>query len=565
MIYKDKLTYIKNAIMMVVLLGTFSSCDDYLREEPTAQFTADFVYNTPEGLEAGVVALYNLQRAFFEDLSNNGSNCMILDAKDDLTIPRNAEIANIGRMFTGTTPENSGVYGHYWNNYYRIVERANALIHAAEKIQGMDEAKRIQVLAQAKFFRAHSVFVLYRTFNNVFVTTEPTSFENAFRLVNEVTPPAQIYSLVNDDLTFAIANLAWTNPQTGRITQGAARHLKAEVALWQQNWAEAKLQAEAVIDPATVGGPAGVHSLVASTGLVFKGDQNHKEALWNLQWKVQVSGTPHKINFNLMPNYAELIPGSKYTVEQGGRGFSWLTINNYLRDLLAEDPNDTRIKGSYYIKDYVYNDPATLPAGKTLGEVIVHNDWKEFAATASNRNFWFIRLNAGCKKYFPDDGVPTVDTQTKNIMMSRLAETFLFAAEANLMLGNIGTSADGPLAQTALGQLNAVRKRAATAPLEAITMQDILDEQARELAFEGRRWYMLKRTGNLYDYVVDHAGYGKRGDLSLESSVHDNTPEDPYPYRNDARRGMKPHFVNWAIPSSIKNLLGPDYPQNEGY
>lgn len=44
--------------------------------------------------------------------------------------------------------------------------------------------------------------------------------------------------------------------------------------------------------------------------------------------------------------------------------------------------------------------------------------------------------------------------------MARLAETFLFASEANLMLNNIGTVTDGPLAGTALGQLNAVRSRA---------------------------------------------------------------------------------------------------------
>src|SRR5690606_14126725 len=151
----------------------------------------------------------------------------------------------------------------------------------------------------------------------------------------------------------------------------------------------------------------------------------------------------------------------------------------------------------------------------------------------------------------------TVDTQTKNIMMARLAETYLYAAEANLMLGN---------AATALEQLNAVRKRAGTAALDKLTLEDILDEQARELAFEGRRWYMLKRTGKLYEYTVDHAGYGKRGDLSAENSPgHANTPEDPFPFRSEARTRMRPHMVNWAIPLAEMNLLGDSYPQNEGY
>lgn len=546
---KNNIKHLKWSLLLSISVF-FSSCDSFLDENPTSQFTADFVFNSPAGLEAGVVGLYNFQRAFWENLAANGSSPIIIDSRDDLTIPRGGEISNSGRMRNGTTPENSGVLGNYWRTYYRIADRANAIIQAAENIEGMDEAQKSKVIAQAKFFRANSYFTLYKLFNNIFVTTEPTTPENALDIIQDKTPKEQIFQLINDDLTFAISNLEWTTPEFGRITQGAARHLKAEVALWQQDWAEAKSQSEAVIN-------SGSHSLVAQTGLVFKGDLKNSETLWALQWKRQVNGTPHKINFNLMPNYAELIPGSKYTVEQGGRGFGWLTINNYLRDLLNEDPNDTRIKGTYYMQDYVYNDAATIPADKTLGEKIIHKDWQEFAATAGNRNFFFIRLNAGCKKYFPDDGIPTEDLQTKNIMMSRLAETYLYAAEANMRLGNDGL---------AIQQLNAVRNRAGAASVGTINIETILDEQARELAFEGRRWYMLKRTGKLFEYVVDHAGYGKAGDLSLENQgTHANTPEDPFTYRNDARRAMQPHMVNWPIPINEIRLLGPNYPQNEGY
>jgi hypothetical protein len=550
--------YIKWSLPLFVALIFFASCKKYLKEEPTSQFTADFVYNTPEGLEAGVVGLYTFQRAFWENLRNNGSNPIVIDAKDDLVINRNAEVANYGRMFCGTTPDNDcgGVYSDYWRTNYRIIDRANAIIKAAESRSDKGEARIVKIIAEAKFFRANSIFILYRLFNNIYVTTEPTTPENALNIIQDKTPVADIYNQINEDLTYAIANLSWTTTEFGRITQGAARHLKADVALWQQDWAEAKAQAEAVI------AQAGVHSLVSSTALVFKGDLKNTENLWVLQWKKNENGTAHKINFNLMPNYAELTPGSKYSIEQAGRGFGWLTMNNYLRNLLAADPGDTRIKGTYYIKDYVFNDPATLPAGQTLGAVLTNaptTPWKEFDASAANRNGFFIRMNAGCKKYFPDDGIPTEDLQTKNIAVFRLAETYLFAAEANLMLG------DNP---TALAQLNKVRNRAGTASATDINIDSILNEQARELAFEGRRLYMLKRLGRLYDYIVDHSGYGMPGDLSPENSTAggaNNTPEKPLPYRNDSRRTMKPWMVNWPIPRAEMNLLGPNYPQNDGY
>jgi hypothetical protein len=540
----------KKIVLPVLCIMGLSGCENFLAEKAASSFTADFVYNTPDGLESGVVGLYNIQRSFWENMANNGSNPIVIDAKDDLTLPRGGEISNYGRMIQGTTAENSFVYSEYWRLYYRIMDRSNAIIASAEKIQGMSDERKNKVLGEAKFFRANSAFILYKLFNNVYVTTEPTTPETVQKVITNKSSEAEIFELVKSDLAFAIQNLSLKTAEPGRITQGMARHLRAEVALWQKDWPEAKTQAEAVIN-------SGAHSLLASPALVFKGDLNHTETLWALQFKILVNGGPNKVNFNLMPNYAELMPGSKYTVEQGGRGFGWLTLNNYLRDLLNEDPNDTRIKGSYYMQDYVYNDPATLPAGKEIGEKIVHNTWKEFAPLAADRNAFFIRLNAGCKKYFPDDGNPTVDSQTKNIMMARLAETYLYAAEANLMLGNT---------QDALQHLNAVRKRAGAAAISSVTLEDILDEQARELAFEGRRWYMLKRTGKLYDYIVDHAGYGKRGDLSAENSAgHANTPEDPFPFRSDARTRMRPHMVNWAIPLAEMNLLGGSYPQNEGY
>ncbi|ADY51626.1 RagB/SusD domain protein [Pseudopedobacter saltans DSM 12145] len=555
--------YIKSVVGLC--LGSVlcvSSCKDYLTEKPSSQFSADFVYNTPEGLEAGVVGLYNLQRAFFDNGDNNGSNSLIIDAKDDLTVPRGGEISNYGLMKQGTTADNSSVHSYWWSSYYKIVDRSNAIIAAGEKLANIDEAKRKVILAEAKFFRANAVFTLFKTFNNIYITTEPTSFETAFKTINSKTPEAEIYKLVNEDLSYAISNLAWTSYQLGRVNQATARHLKAEVALWQKNWPEAKLQSEEII------AQTNNYALQSSTGQVFAGDLNHKESLWTLQYKESIDGNPNKLNFNLMPNYAELIPGSKYSIEQGGRGFGWLTVNNYLRDLLLADPNDTRIKGTYYIKDYFYNDPATLPAGKVLGSKIVHDQWQEFAPNGNDRHLFFVRLTVGCKKYFPTTGIPTADAQTMNRMMFRLAETFLFAAEANLNLGNIGTVNDAATSKTALGQINAVRKRAGAAPLSSLTLQDILNEQARELAFEGKRWYMLKRTGKLYSFVKEHAGYGRPGDESSDtnqSTGHANTPADPYPYRNDARRIIKPYMVNWVIPKAQLNLLGPNYPQNDDY
>ena len=51
-------------LALLLVIVSFTSCKKFLTENPTTQFTAEFVYNTPEGLESAVVGLYNLQRAF---------------------------------------------------------------------------------------------------------------------------------------------------------------------------------------------------------------------------------------------------------------------------------------------------------------------------------------------------------------------------------------------------------------------------------------------------------------------------------------------------------------------
>jgi hypothetical protein len=73
--------------------------------------------------------------------------------------------------------------------------------------------------------------------------------------------------------------------------------------------------------------------------------------------------------------------------------------------------------------------------------------------------------------------------------MFRLADVKLMYAEALLRGGSGGT------AGTALDQVNQVRARSGAAPLAAVTLNDILDERARELYWEGHRRTDLIRFG----------------------------------------------------------------------
>jgi hypothetical protein len=77
--------------------------------------------------------------------------------------------------------------------------------------------------------------------------------------------------------------------------------------------------------------------------------------------------------------------------------------------------------------------------------------------------------------------------QFGHVPIIRLAEMLLIRAECNVRLGT-STGA------SPLDDVNAIRQRSGAAPLAAVTVDDILLERQRELAFEGFGIYDIKRT-----------------------------------------------------------------------
>lgn len=86
---------------------------------------------------------------------------------------------------------------------------------------------------------------------------------------------------------------------------------------------------------------------------------------------------------------------------------------------------------------------------------------------------------------------PRISTEDDNLILVRLAEMYLARAEANARLN----AADA----TVLADINAVRARAGATPLavsgQAALLDAVLNERRLELAFEGHRFFDLRRFG----------------------------------------------------------------------
>ncbi|HBU79119.1 MAG TPA: RagB/SusD family nutrient uptake outer membrane protein, partial [Muricauda sp.] len=134
-------------------MATFASCEKELEDELLSDTSVDFLYSTPEGLENAVVGLYTLNRNLYQDLSLNGTYPLIPQAKSDLGVGITGEVSLYSRLLWGASLGDYGTtsgINAYWVNYYKIVDRANAVIQGAENLEDIEEGRRNQILAEAK-------------------------------------------------------------------------------------------------------------------------------------------------------------------------------------------------------------------------------------------------------------------------------------------------------------------------------------------------------------------------------------------------------------------------------
>ena len=135
-------------------------------------------------------------------------------------------------------------------------------------------------------------------------------------------------------------------------------------------------------------------------------------------------------------------------------------------------------------------------------------------ATHKESNCWY--LYPSLEKYVDhsSNNIKYSWHSARPIVLARLAETYLIAAEANLGCGNAAAAAQ---------RINTVRERAAADGVDPsvmdisasdVTLDYILDERAREMAGENWRWIDLARTGKLVERVQK---YNYNGSPNIKS------------------------------------------------
>ncbi|MFA6947177.1 MAG: RagB/SusD family nutrient uptake outer membrane protein, partial [Pedobacter sp.] len=419
---KEKIFYI-----LLLLSLTLGSCSDFLEEENKTKYSAGYIYSDPEGLKLAVNALYSLQRYYNND---DDATFMALIRATDESVTNGGTGNFYGIYDPNYLKPSASQIAFMWRTMYQIIGKTNDIISAGLVMEDTPEVR--QAIAEARCFRAQSYFLLYRTYDRIWLNTEPTTSENVndvkdYRPASEIDVFDQIYR----DLNYAIANLDWTSPEAGRFTQAAARHIKAKAALWIKDWDTTLAEVDAIEK-------SGNFALLDLDHVFNAADLNHKEALLVQQWSKNTGG--NLSNATPKGNYLAAQFIGMYRSEIGGSAEYACSFENwgytYGRCLpspylfsLYDQAYDRRYT-AYYIHQYKNTTDKVIAYGKTT--VKPGEYFPLLKNNVLNRNVY-----PGCLKYGDIWTRAACETRGyKDVIVYRLAESYIMGAEAALMKSN---------------------------------------------------------------------------------------------------------------------------------
>ncbi|WPU98425.1 RagB/SusD family nutrient uptake outer membrane protein [Mucilaginibacter sp. cycad4] len=561
-------------LILILVLGNFS-CKKYLQEENLSGITSTNYYTNTAGYESLVNSCYGSLRSTYNadpflfeygtDVTTRGDQEAVSGTLGD----RQTRAIALDEYNT-LAADNSGVSATF-NSCYSGIQRCNTAINRGPSVPGIDLALAKKRVGEASFIRAYYYYLLVENWGRVPIVTEEISSP-----ITHFTPSEEkdVYNLIISDLNTALSNVDETTTDFGRVTKGAARHFLALIYLTRgyksygssADFTQAAQLADQVIN-------SGTYTLLPNFADVFKpANQQNKEIIWSVQYDAKSLGLYN--GAKTLGNGQNIFFGWRIWQQPGfyegdpvyNRRIADFMPTQYVYTLF-NTTKDARYDGTFLSQFYASQaatlngkpvakgdlrfyfpkwdqtfsaaDEAALKLANPNVQVIRFDQWKQNFSNIGGAEM-FPMVN---KFYDPSAVLPGAQsnsyTSTRDVFIFRLAETYLIAAEAYFKLGQNNIAAD---------RINVIRTRA-TLPGQnmQITASDInvdfiLDERARELEGEFKRWLDLKRTHKLDRAFTNNL---------LTKQANPGGVIDKYYLR--------------PIPQSAIDLDSGGYPQNPGY
>jgi hypothetical protein len=451
-------------IIVIIAVSSFVSCGkDFLDKKPIIGVTSDNFYKTEADAIAAVNAAYGaLQfemspaghfRWFWGDIMSDDSE---KGGSGDNDV---VELLQL-EQFKG--PTNTDMLDSEWNADYEGIYRANVVLEKVPSIE-MDEVLKRRILAEAKFIRAWFYYNLNTMFGGV-------------PLVDKVLSPSEynqpraeasvIWALIEKDLTEAIVDLPlrsqYSLADLGRITQGAARALLAKSYLFQQKYAEALVQTQAVIQ-------SGEYTLVTDYGTIFtRAGENNSESVFEIQY-MNASGGNWGKNAGNEGTFTNVF--TRPRGQFAGYGFN-IPTQDFVDEFSKEGFEDPRLKYTVFRIGDQMGDRGVFTLANAGDVGYLYHPRKYFSNLSEDAPFGDPNPNGG-----------------SNDRVIRFSDVLLMDAEAAFKTGNEAG---------AKTSLNIVRQRVKVPDVTATgeqLLEAIYHERRVELGLEGHRFFDLVRTG----------------------------------------------------------------------
>lgn len=454
---------LKYNLIAIALLGfSFSSCSDFLEQNPQTDLSENDFYKTADDILSAVNGAYSsLQEGdiygkwyvFGEIPSDNTRNQL------------SGSVTTQNEFDQFYIDTQNSMIANFWKAAYKVINRTNTILGRIDGIEINTElANRYKL--ECKFIRALMYFNLVRVYGDVPLVLKEISISESYDILRE--PKENVYNQIIADLKEAQdLPVSYSTAEDGRATQGAAKALLANVYMTLHKYAEAETILAEIIN-------SGRYSLLENTpgSLNIDGyknvfspvNHNSKEGIFEIQF--------------LKGGYGE---GSNYA-------------NNFAPE--NSGTNVVAVGGT---------------GGNNIPEMDIYNAYEEgdlrrdFSMSLgyydNRKNNEWVESRYVCK--FMDVPYQNNDA-SNNYPVIRYADVILMYAEA---LNQNGKTAE------ACKYLNMTRRRGfgyqttETSPVDLQTTDKaqfaLMVEQERrvELAFENHRWFDLIRTGRAVEVM----------------------------------------------------------------
>jgi hypothetical protein len=442
--------YLFKIIMLVAVVATTQSCDDYLVETNPNEISADIFWSNLEESESSLTGVYSTMLSQFISYIDTEA------WRSDMAFPGvRTRIQSQGAYvwYQHTYTENQAEIGRRWETIYQLIWRANQLIEGLEKMDADLKAdpRWTEQMGQARFFRGLGHFYLHSIYNNGDIIIRDKVPGNTTEFQVPVSKSEEVIKFFRGDLEYAYKNLPAQFEEKTRVDAGIAATILGTSYLYNEEYEKAKIYFDDVIN-----NPAYGYALVQDTNLMFTsaGDFN-SESIFEINYSVITQSEDSTWDEESFMN--RLARGSAPNSAGGGGVLfvpaAWLTYAYSAEPLDSQDPRN-------YVDDGSGGNKLRNVSLRASAMVALVNDenteYYQKPSAPILESFGGLKFSF-FKKYTNHDIAgneneigATSWKSGKNIVMNRLADVYLMQAECMIQTGDI----DG-----ALKYINDVRRR----------------------------------------------------------------------------------------------------------